>query len=196
VNRLFVQYLQRHLSVPMCAARVGYLDAFESTEGFSLRTTRHLLAADCRLLHSANRDVGIVRALRAQGVDACEGDWSRAVERWAASRLRFHAFFLDFCFGSHLALLQEVRRVESLLEVPCVLALTLLERDFSGAAWTGRAAHLALELSRQGWRPAADAGDVASSVVEYMSSGHQRVATQFWVRGDSGCARCDWCPEA
>jgi hypothetical protein len=165
--------------------RLGYLDAFTHEEGFDLRTTDRLLAitpsttsSSSPSLYSANRDAGVVRALRSKGVQAYEGEWRDAVQLWRNQGLRFRGFFLDFCNGSAEFLLGEVRRVEPLLDRPAVVAWTLPARDFGASPFSLRITQMTTELQRMGWRLAG--GDVLSSCLEYASSGHQRVAMQCW----------------
>ena len=127
----------------------------------------------------ANRDGGVVRALRSNGAQAYEGEWRDAVQVWSNMGLRFRGFFLDFCNASAEFLLEEIRRVEPLLDWPAVVAWTLQARDFGASPFSVRVTQISVELaSNKGWRLAG--GTEQSSCLEYMSSGGQRMAMQCW----------------
>jgi hypothetical protein len=171
-NDLFVRYLLEAIAAGSSSAKaassssryhnVGYLDAFEGDTGFDLRTTQRLVSASPSLrLYSANRDGGVVRALRSNGAQAYEGEWRDAVQVWSNEGLRFRGFFLDFCNASAEFLLQEIRRVEPLLERPAVVAWTLPARDFGASPFSVRVTQIVAELkSKSSTSSSSRQGDV------------------------------------
>ena len=158
----------------------------------SCRTTAALLGAgvDPRRLFSANKDLGIVAWLRGRGANAFHGDWRDALAAasgWPEGA-SFGGVYLDACGGSSGALLEQLEAWLPRATPRCVLAWTLVERDFGGESLIRRVLRLVSFLQDKGWTPAADTLELAT-LCHRSSGGGQQVVTQIWARGghSEGC---------
>ena len=208
-NEAFVQALERHGIFPRrdateeaaAGANIFFLDHWaeenaertEEATGCLLlppcRTATALLAAsaDPRRLHSANKDLGVVTWLQGRGVNAFHGDWRQAPFgeegpfAWPGGG--FGGIYLDACGGSAGALLEHLEVWMARAAPRCVLAWTLVERDFGGESMLRRVLRLVSFLQAKGWTPAATTLELAT-LCHRSGGGGQQIVTQLWVRGD------------
>ena len=164
----------------ICEALLFYLDDFkESQGGLALRTTDALLNSGFRVaqLHSVNVKDSVVAALRRRDVQSFHGTWEEAP--W--SDKRFAGIYLDLCTGSAG---YAARQLELAFErsVPgCVLAWTIVERNYEGEDFLLRHNSLVDLLTVRGWSPACGGYLRPSTLLHRSSSGaRQRVLTQMW----------------
>ena len=182
-NQLWISLLLAE-GLASCAAiqeaLLFYLDDFkESQGGLALRTTDALLNSGFRAaqLHSVNVKESVVAALRRRDVQSFHGTWEEAP--W--SDKRFAGIYLDLCTGSAG---YAARQLDLAFErsVPgCVLAWTIVERNYEGEDFLLRHNTLVDLLTARGWSPAYG-GFLRPSTLLHRSSGgaRQRVLTQMW----------------
>jgi hypothetical protein len=166
---------------------VFFLDAFTRKQGFALRTTAALKAANFKVLYMANPDKGIHKAALAQGVTSFHGSWLEAAAEWEEQGLQLSGFYLDVCSGRWSYVKQQLLRAMELAAPKCVLAITILPRDYDGLLQLERSFHINDFFGKRGWVPGKGAGNQHASTILYKATdadgGHrQTVYTQVWAR--------------
>jgi hypothetical protein len=177
-NALFVSGLKLHRVAERRPLFV--LDAFADGQGFRLRSISALKAAGFNTLYLANPDEGICTAARASGAVTFCGTWEEAVVSWITTdpALRFGGLFLDLCGGSDQYVTRQVHLAASFCEAPAVLAVTLLERDYSQQLFPSRLFHLLDVLHQHGWRPALQT-HLSSNLVYKTGAGQDAVTMVY-----------------
>jgi hypothetical protein len=163
---------------------IFFLDAFESSEGFALRSTAALRDAGFANLFLANPDEGICNAAIQQGVCGFQGTWLQAAAAW--SDKQFAGYFLDVCCGDWQYLERQLSKAVELAAKPCVLAVTILPRCFQGTSHLVRSWRINDFFRKRGWMPArGDDGQEASSLayeaVNEKARTKQIVYAQVWA---------------
>lgn len=181
-NQLWIALLLEHHSAH--DANVFYLDDFADPEGgFALRTTEALLqrgfSAD--RLHCANPSEAVVLALKRRGVaNAFQGKWSEAP--WDCNKAAFAGIYLDLCTGSAGHAAEQLDLACARAAPGCVLAYTLVERNYEGEDLIMRHCRLFDLLSARGWRLACRESLQLSTLLHRSGGCGQKVMTQFWER--------------
>ena len=169
---------------------MAVLDDFD--ESGTLRTTEALitdLGVPANKIISPNRNPEVVDALKAKGVCAEVGDFSKVMLR------HFHdhqiaAAYLDLTSGDPDVISIAINAVDALsMFNPVCLATTMIERCFTEGGpkpFTKRVLHLTEYLQSMGFKAAYLR--LADSYFEIVS-GSQRVATQFWTKTRPGYPR-------
>jgi hypothetical protein len=178
-NRLWIECM-RAASISTTES-IFFLDAFETKEGFSLRTTKALHDAGFQHLFMANPDTGVCQAAVNQGVCCFHGMWEDAAAAWRT--WRFAGFYLDLCCGTWDFVQKQVLLAMELAAPKCVLALTVLPRCYSGTSQLQRSFRLHDLFRRKGWIPGKGDADLDISSLIYMAEKRgvcQQVCTQVW----------------
>ena len=193
-NKAFITALRRH-DLLSGGGNIFFLDHWAEELATSAdqpprlppcRTAAALLRVGvepCRLF-SANKDLGVVEQLRRQGACAFHGDWRDALldAEWPSGA--FGGIYLDACGGSAGVLVEHLELLMTRAAAPrCVLAWTLVGRDFVGETLLRRVLRLLSFMHAKGWQPAADTHEL-STLCHRSSASGQQVVTQVWVRGN------------
>jgi hypothetical protein len=166
-------------ATPELDGNVMFIDHWENSVGFSLRTTKALLKAGVKptSMFSANRDEGIARELAEVGINTHFGEWRNALESWTG-RI-FIGIYLDLCQGSAGYMIDQLEAIQVYAAKNCVLGYTIVHRDYEGTPLLMRMLAIMQLLTKRGWRAAHD--DFSAATRYHHSSAGQPVLTQFWV---------------
>jgi hypothetical protein len=176
-NCLWISLVEQ--SFPGSLGDVFYLDDFQGVAGgHALRTTEALLQRGFAVerLHCANPNPAVVLALQRRGVrHVFQGTWTDAPWEHKA----FVGIYLDLCTGSAGYATEQIEVACDRAASGCILAHTLVDRNYEGEDLLLRHNRLVDLLFARGWRPACH-GSFSASTRLHRSSGGQRVLTQVW----------------
>lgn len=179
-NELWISLLTQQ--APRCQGDVFYLDDFQQASGgHTLRTTEALMRSgfDVDRLHSANTNIAVVQALYRKGLrNAFHGTWADAP--WGNKA--FVGIYLDLCTGSAGYATEQLEVACARSAPDCVLAYTLVERNYEGEDLLMRHNRLVDLLLSRGWRPACRESFSASTLMHRSGGGGQRIVTQVWAK--------------
>jgi hypothetical protein len=166
-------------ATPGLDGNVMFIDHWENSVGFSLRTTKALLKAGVKTtsMFSANRDEGIARELAEVGINTHFGEWRHALESWTGRT--YIGIYLDLCQGSAGYMIDQLEAIQVYAANNCVLGYTIVHRDYEGTPLLMRMLTIMQLLTKRGWRAAHN--DFSAATRYHHSSAGQPVLTQFWV---------------